>query len=59
MASIDEVTLFEGEGLIEPAGHPERFTTRWRLVGAGLSNVWRYGDLHLDAPVVASCCAGA
>ncbi|MBT8228388.1 MAG: hypothetical protein HKP61_20930, partial [Dactylosporangium sp.] len=50
MALADALTLFEGEDLLEPAGHPERFTTRWRLVGAGLSNVWRYGDLHLDAP---------
>jgi hypothetical protein len=38
------------EDLIETAGHPERFVTRWRLVGTGLSNVWRYGDLRLDAP---------
>jgi DNA polymerase III delta prime subunit len=35
---------------VQPAGHSERFSTRWRLVGAGLTNVWRYGDLHLDAP---------
>jgi DNA polymerase III delta prime subunit len=33
-----------------PAGRPERFTARWRLVAAGLSNVWRYGDLLMDAP---------
>jgi Putative exonuclease SbcCD, C subunit len=49
MALHDELALFDGEALIEPAGHPERFTARWRLVGAGLANVWRYGDLHLDA----------
>lgn len=27
-----------------------RFHTRWRLVGAGLSNVWRFGNLELPAP---------
>lgn len=32
-----------------PAGDPNRFTGRWHLVGAGLSNVWRYGDLDLPA----------
>lgn len=32
-----------------PAGRVERFGGRWRLVAAGLSNVWRYGDLDLDA----------
>ncbi len=26
-----------------------RFGRRWRLVAAGLSNVWRFGDLLLDA----------
>ena len=26
-----------------------RFGRRWRLVAAGLSNVWRFGDLVLDA----------
>lgn len=33
-----------------PAGHPERFTSRWRLVAVGLSDVWRFGDLTMDAP---------
>lgn len=33
-----------------PAGDPSRFTRRWHLVAAGLSNVWRYGDLDLDTP---------
>ncbi len=33
-----------------PAGKVDRFGGRWRLVGAGLSNVWRYGDLDLPAP---------
>jgi hypothetical protein len=31
------------------AGAPDRFGLRWRLVGAGLSNVWRFGDLELPA----------
>ena len=31
------------------AGNGARFGGRWRLVGAGLSNVWRYGDLELPA----------
>jgi hypothetical protein len=44
-----------GFGLGEPpeknhqAGSPERFQQRWRLTGAGLSNVWRFGDLELPA----------
>ena len=32
-----------------PSGNTDRFGGRWRLVGAGLSNVWRYGDLDLPA----------
>lgn len=32
-----------------PSGDASRFGGRWRLVGAGLSNVWRYGDLDLPA----------
>ncbi|GAB7046575.1 SbcC/MukB-like Walker B domain-containing protein [Catenuloplanes indicus] len=44
------LTLFGEDDLVRPAGNADRFTTRWRLIGAGLSNVWRYGDLHLDAP---------
>jgi hypothetical protein len=28
---------------------PSRFGSRWHLVGAGLSNVWRFGDLELPA----------
>lgn len=49
MTSDAPMALFADEELLPPAGHPERFGTRWRLVGAGLSNVWRYGDLVLDA----------
>ncbi|MFE1987634.1 SbcC/MukB-like Walker B domain-containing protein [Streptomyces mirabilis] len=33
----------------QPSGNTGRFGGRWRLVGAGLSNVWRYGDLELPA----------
>lgn len=32
-----------------PAGNTSRYGGRWRLVAAGVSNVWRYGDLDLDA----------
>jgi hypothetical protein len=28
---------------------PSRFARRWHLTGAGLSNVWRFGDLELPA----------
>lgn len=34
---------------IPQAGSPARFTQRWRLTGAGLSNVWRFGDLEMPA----------
>lgn len=37
-------------GPVEPSGNTARFGGRWRLVGAGLSNVWRYGDFELPAP---------
>ena len=33
----------------ERTGKASRFGARWRLIGAGLSNVWRYGDLELPA----------
>ncbi|MFF3940416.1 hypothetical protein [Streptomyces phaeofaciens] len=33
-----------------PSGNPHRFGSRWCLIGAGLSNVWRYADLDLPAP---------
>ncbi|WP_331731102.1 SbcC/MukB-like Walker B domain-containing protein [Streptomyces phaeochromogenes] len=32
-----------------PSGNTDRFGGRWRMIGAGLSNVWRYGDLELPA----------
>jgi SbcC/RAD50-like, Walker B motif len=32
-----------------PSGRPDRFARRWHLIGAGLSNVWRFGDLLLPA----------
>src|SRR4051794_25671391 len=48
--SIDAtIGLFSDDDLVPQAGHPDRFGRRWRLVGAGLSDVWRYGDLLLPA----------
>jgi len=44
------MTLSWPEPITPPAGNADRFGGRWRLVGAGLSNVWRYGDLELPAP---------
>ncbi len=44
------MTLTWPEPITPPAGNTQRFGGRWRLVGAGLSNVWRYGDLELPAP---------
>lgn len=35
---------------LPPAGNLQRFGARWRLVQAGLFNVWRYSELMLDAP---------
>ena len=37
-----------GEGEPTPAS-ADRFGRRWRLAAAGLSNVWRFGDLLMDA----------
>ena len=34
---------------VAPAGNAARFGGRWRLVSAGLANVWRYGELVLPA----------
>lgn len=42
--------LFDEPAPAPPGGDPSRFGGRWRLIGAGLSNVWRYGDLDLPAP---------
>jgi len=47
MTRTDE--LFSDAFLQPPAGDPARFGGRWRLTGVGLSNVWRYGNLVLDA----------
>lgn len=48
--SIDaRIALFSNDDLAPQAGHPDRFGRRWRLVGAGLCDVWRYGDLLLPA----------
>lgn len=41
--------LLQDEEMTAQAGNRERFGGRWRLVSAGLSNVWRYGDLVLPA----------
>lgn len=43
------VSLFSANEHTPQAGSRDRFGRRWRLVGAGLSNVWRYGDLELLA----------
>ena len=40
---------FTEADLAPPSGNAARFGGRWRLVAAGLSNVWRYGDLELPA----------
>jgi hypothetical protein len=42
-------TTVPPEFLTAPAGDPARFGGRWRLVSAGLLNVWRYGSLILPA----------
>jgi hypothetical protein len=34
---------------IRAPGSLTRFERRWHLIGAGLSNVWRFGDLELPA----------
>ncbi|UOY03712.1 hypothetical protein [Blastococcus sp. PRF04-17] len=50
MTAPEPTPLFTDEEVMAPpVGHAERFGGRWRLVGAGLSNVWRYGDLPLNA----------
>ncbi len=33
-----------------PVGCSTRFVRRWRVVGFGLSNVWRFGDLEMPTP---------
>jgi hypothetical protein len=47
-ASLVPVPSLPGEGEETPAS-ADRFGRRWRLVAAGLSNVWRFGDLLMDA----------
>jgi hypothetical protein len=37
-------------GAFAEARPPPRFVMRWHLVGAGLSNVWRFGDVELPSP---------
>jgi len=50
--SLDEplvpLSSLSGEGEQTPAS-ADRFGRRWRLTAAGLSNVWRFGDLLMDA----------
>jgi hypothetical protein len=38
-----------GDATAAGVGADARFGRRWRLVAAGLSNVWRFGDLLADA----------
>ncbi len=40
----------EPNGTGYPSSAPRRFDRRWCFIGAGLSNVWRFGDLELPAP---------
>jgi Putative exonuclease SbcCD, C subunit len=47
-ASLVQRTLLPGEVEEIPAS-ADRFGRRWRLVAAGLSNVWRFGDLLMDS----------
>lgn len=39
---------FDQQPLPDPSGDSTRFNKRWHLVGAGLSNVWRYRGGRLD-----------
>src|SRR5207249_4074707 len=43
LTGLDLLRIDAGMWWLSPAAG------RWRLVGAGLSNVWRFGDLILDA----------
>lgn len=45
----EQELLVADHHIAPPAGDRGRFGGRWRMVGAGLSNVWRYGDLVLPA----------
>lgn len=47
--TIDATAMFAENALQPTVDNTSRFGGRWRLVGAGLSNVWRYGDLELPA----------
>jgi hypothetical protein len=47
--TIDATTMFAENALQPTNDNTARFGGRWRLVGAGLSNIWRYGDLELPA----------
>ena len=45
----EPMSLTLPETKLPPGGDIGRFGRRWRLVGAGLSNVWHFGDLELPA----------
>ncbi|MHB8875061.1 MAG: SbcC/MukB-like Walker B domain-containing protein [Myxococcaceae bacterium] len=47
--SLPGFDLGEINQTVPQAGSPDRFQRRWRLTCAGLSNVWRFGDLELSA----------
>ncbi|MEV4813307.1 SbcC/MukB-like Walker B domain-containing protein [Micromonospora avicenniae] len=49
MGTDATVSIFGTDDLVAPSGNPHRFAQRWRLIAAGVSNVWRYGDLIFDA----------
>lgn len=49
MSEQDEQFVDSASLPVTQAGSASRFGGRWRLIGAGLSNVWRFGDLELPA----------
>ncbi len=49
MSGLDGAGNGQGNQSVPQAGSPSRFERRWHLTGAGLSNVWRFGDLELPA----------
>lgn len=49
MSGQEESCIDRGSQPATRSGSASRFERRWRLIGAGLSNVWRFGDLDLPA----------
>jgi DNA polymerase III delta prime subunit len=47
--TMDDASNGGTNGRVTPVGAASRFERRWRLIGAGLSNMWRFGDLELPA----------